>query len=215
MSVNAIPAQGTLLQIATGTGGAQTVTAIALGFPTILTIAANGRQNGDVVNLAAFTGADAALLNGKTVVVKNKTTNTYAIDVDTTGKTIVVTGATATPVTYTTINEMKTYNGLDGQATEIDTTDLNSAAKEFIQGLVDEGGFSCTIHRLPSDPGQQALLAARTAGTLKGFKLVLPVGSPSVASFSAYVKQLPISGGVDAVQTSNVALRITGAVTWA
>ena len=93
-------------------------------------------------------------------------------------------------------------------------TDLNSVAKEFRLGLKDEGGFSFVMHRLLSDPGQAALLAARDAASSRQFSVVLPSGSPSTATFTAYVKQLPLSGGKDALAMSNVALRITGPVAW-
>ena len=51
----AISAQGTTLQLSTGTGGAKTITGVVVGNPTILTSAAHGLANGDVVALAALT----------------------------------------------------------------------------------------------------------------------------------------------------------------
>ena len=62
--MSGISAQGSTLQISTGTGGAKTITAITVGNPTIITSAAHGLSNGDVVTFASLTGADAALLNG-------------------------------------------------------------------------------------------------------------------------------------------------------
>ena len=76
MPSTAISAQGSIVQIATGSGGAKTITGVAVGNPTILTSAAHGFSNGDVVTFAALTGADAALLNGLTFTVRDKTTNT-------------------------------------------------------------------------------------------------------------------------------------------
>ena len=73
MPSTAISAQGSIVQIATGSGGAKTITGVAVGNPTILTSAAHGFSNGDVVTFAALTGADAALLNGQTLVVRDKT----------------------------------------------------------------------------------------------------------------------------------------------
>lgn len=213
MSVNAIPAQGTLLKIGTGSGGAKTITAVTQANPCVVTSAAHGLNPGDRVTIASVAGMTQ--LNGNTYTVEYVTTNTFSLQgVNSTAFSAYTSGGTATPVTYTTINEVKTYSGLDGQASEIDVSDLNSAAKEIKMGLLDEGGFQFTMNRLPSDGGQQALLAARGASQLKQFQLVLPSGSPSIATFSAYVKQLPIQGGVDAVNMSNVQLRISGAVVW-
>lgn len=215
MPSNAIPAQGSTLKIETGTGSAKTITAMTLSNPTILTSAAHGFSNGDVVTLGNFAGADAATLNGQNVVAKNKTANTIAVDIDTTGLTIDdnTDTATATPVTLTQIKELKTFSGFDGQASEIDVTNLDSTAKEFRLGLVDEGGFSFEMNQVNSDAGQQALRASRDAGTLKTYVLTFPNGE--TATFTAFAKAVPTAGGVDGVVTSSVALRISGSVVWA
>lgn len=213
MPSNAISAQGSTLKIETGAGGANTITAIALGYPTILTCNAHGRQNGDVVALASFAGADAATINGQTAVVRNKTTNTFAVEIDTTGKTITGAAAAATPVALTQIKEIKTFSGFDGQASEIDVTNLDSTAKEFRLGLTDEGGFTFEMNQVNSDAGQTALRASKNAGTIKTYVLTLP--NAETATFTAYAKGLPTAGGVDGVVTSSVALRISGPVVWA
>jgi hypothetical protein len=213
MTNTAISAQGSTLSMSTGTGSPITVTTVIEGNPTILTAAAHGLSNGDVVTLAGFSGTDAALLNGKTVVVTNVTTNTFAVNIDTTGKTITTTGTpTATPQTYTPISNITTFNGLDGQPSDIDVTNLDSAAKEFRPGLVDNGAFSFNVMRDTDDPGQIAVDAARVAGTVKTFKLVLP--NAATATFDGYVKKFPLSGGVDKVLETAVDVRVTGAVTW-
>lgn len=208
----AISAQGSTIQISTGTGGAKTITDIAVGNPTVITIAAHGFSNGDVVALAGLTGADAALLNGQSMVVQFKTSDTFALAIDTTGKTITASG-TATPNTYTTIANIKDFSGLDGSAADIDVTHIGSTAKEFRPGLVDNGGFNCNLDLDNSDPGQLAVRAAQVAGVVKQFKLILP--NANVASFSGYVKKFGASGGVDAVVKSAFDVKITGAVTWA
>ena len=210
---SAISAQGSTLKIATGTGGAKTITAVAVGNPTILTSAAHGLANGDVVAIAALTGADAAELNGLSFVVLYKTTNTFAVAKDTTGKTITAGSGTATPQTYTAISEVKTFNGLDGAASEIDVTHLTSTAKEFRLGLVDEGSFSFEMNRVASDAGQVAVLTSRNAGTIKSYQLTLP--NAETATFDAFAKTFPVTGGVDGVVAHAIGLRISGAVVWA
>ena len=213
MSSDAISAQGSTLQIGTGSGGAKTLTAIAVGNPTILTAAAHGFNNGDVVAVAGVTGADAALINGLAWVVSNKTTNTFSVQLDSTGKTLTATG-TATPNTYTVIGDIKSFSGIDGQASELDRTNLASVAKEFVLGLVDYGQFSFDMDYSATDAGQAAVLAAQASGLIRNFKLTLP--DTHTASFTAYVKRLPIAGGVDQiVKRSGATLRISGSVTWA
>ena len=214
MTSTAISAQGSTLQIGTGSGIALTVTAVAVGSPTIITSAAHGLHNGDVVTLAAFSGTNAAALNGLTVSVHNVTTNTFAVNIDTTGDTLTATGATATPVQWTTIDNLKSFSGFDGQPSELKRTNMASTAQEFVLGLVDYGQFSIDLDYDFNDAGQTALLAAQSSGQLKNFKLTLP--DTHAASFTAYVKKMPSTGGVDKiVEHTGVTLRISGAVTWA
>jgi hypothetical protein len=213
MTSSAISAQGSTLQVATGTGAAKTATAIQVGFPTIITCAAHGFSNGDNIALAGFTGADAALLNGKSVTAKNVTGSTYAFDIDTTGKTITVGANTMTPTTYTQVNNVRTFTGFDGEASEIDVTNLSSLAKEYRLGLVDPGKFSIEVDQDDNDAGQLAVRASQIAGTLKGYKLTLPNGK--VASYTAFCKKFSSSGGVDQVVKGQVDFRISGAITWA
>lgn len=211
MPSTAASAQGSKLEISSTAGSAKTITAIALGSPTILTSAAHGLSNGDVVTLAALTGADAALLNGQTVVVKNKTTNTFAVDIDTTGKTITVGSGTATPLNWTKIENLVSFKGFDGQASELDVTDLDSTAKEFMLGLQDWGNLSFDVNRDFNDAGQQAVDASKRAGSQKSYKLTLPSGKTK--TFNAYCKNSPLEGGVDQVlKSSGLTLRITGDV---
>ena len=210
--MSGISAQGSTLHIATGTGGAKAISGITVGFPAIVTSTAHGLNNGDVVTLAGIVGTMSSL-NGSKRVVANKTANTFAmLDVDTTGLAY-TSGGTATPDTYTKINGLLSFDGFDGAADELDTTDLDSTAKEFVSGIKDEGKFGFEIKTLKTDTGQIALRAARANGTITGFKLTLP--DQSVASFSALVKTMPTSGGVNAVLKGKVDTKISGPVSWA
>ncbi len=211
MPSNAISAQDSILRISTGTGSPKNITAIQLGNPTILTSAAHGFSAGDVVTLAAIGGT--TVLNGQAFVVRNVTANTFAIDYNTLGGTAYTSGGTATPVAFTEINEIKSFSGFDGQASEIDVTNLRSTAKEFRLGLTDSGGFTFEMNQVNADPGQAALRATKNAGTIKTYVLELPNGE--TATFDAFAKGFPTAGGVDGVVTSAIALRISGPVVWA
>lgn len=212
MPSTAVSAQGSTLSVSGAAGVAKNITALALGFPTILTSAAHGFSNGDIVTFAALTGNTT--LNGVTAVAKNVTPNSYAVDVDTTGGAAYVNGGTATPVAWTPIGNLTTFKGFDGQANEIDKTNLSSVAKEFMLGLQDFGHFTFDVDKDFTDAGQLACDAAKRAGTLKNFKLTLPNGK--TATFSGYVKNSPLDGGVDQIlKTTGVSIRITGDVVYA
>lgn len=126
--------------------------------------------------------------------------STFEIDTDTQG------------TADTQIANMYSYSGLDGEASEIDTTNMDSTAKEFRLGLVDNGGFNIEFHPDYDDEGQNALRAAGLSGAVKAFVLTLP--NTKTVSFNGLVKNASsINGAVDAVVTSSASIRITGAVT--
>lgn len=209
----AIESQGTKIEIGTGAGAAVSAVTAAVGYPTIITKASHGLNDGDVVTLSDFAGEDAALLNGKTVVIKNVTENTLAFDIDTTGKTLTPANGTLTPVEWTAIGEVTDFSGPDGTATEIDTTHLLSDAKEYLMGLPDEGSISLSINWAPADAGQLAVKAARKARTKKDFKITY--SDKSTATFKGYVMGLSTDAAVDDKVNGSITLRVTGEVKWA
>jgi hypothetical protein len=210
MTSSAISAQGSVLKIGTGSGAAKTITAVAIGNPTIFTSAAHGFANGDVVTMSGVTGVDAALFNGLTFSVRDVTTNTFALKVDTTGKAITATG-TATSTTFTPIANIHDFSGFDGAASELDITNLDSTAKEFRLGLTDPGQFTFNIDYDNNNAGHIALRSKQVSGVISSFQLTLP--NTNVVNFSAYVKKFSLQGGVDALAKTAVDLRISGAVT--
>ncbi|MFT0167485.1 phage tail tube protein [Paraburkholderia mimosarum] len=212
MTSTAISAQGTTFSVSGSAGTAKNITGLALGNPTIVTSAAHGFANGDIVTFAALGGNTT--LNGLTCVITNVTTNTFAVNVDTTGGSAYTSGGTATPTSWTPIANITGFKGFDGQANEIDKTNLSSVAKEFQLGIQDFGHFTFDVDKDFSDPGQLACDAAKQAGTQKSFKLVASNGRS--ATFNGYVKNTPLDGQVDQIlKTTGVSIRITGAVTYA
>lgn len=215
MPSNATNAQGTTLKISGAGGAAKTITAIALGFPTILTSVAHGLSNGDVVTLANFAGADAATLNGETPVVKNITDDTFAVEIDTTGKTITdnTDAATATPFAWIEVGEILSGDGFDGAAAVIDKTNLKSTAKEKNVGMEDFGSLKLEVQIYDADLGQAALRAAKTGKTKKNFLVTYP--NANTRTFGGYVMSFPEKFGIDVNITGSVEILIDGTVTYA
>lgn len=209
MPSTAISAQGSTLQIGTATGVAKPITAITLGNPCVITSAAHGLSRGDVVSLAGIVGTTQ--LNGVTAVVQYVTVNTISLaGIDSSLYTAYASGGTLTPVTWTQINNIKTFSGFDGAASEIDVTNLSSTAKEFRLGLVDPGNFQIDFDNDYADAGQIALRAAQASGVAKQFRLTLP--NLNTATFTGFVKKVSNSGGVDQVYKAQAQIRISGAV---
>jgi hypothetical protein len=208
MASTAISAQGTTLAVGTGSGAAKTISGVTLGNPTVINASTHGFSNGDVVTIAGITGTTVA--NG-TWTVLYKTTNTFAIGLDTTGGSAYGSGGTATPTTFTAIANIKTFSGFDGSASEVDVTNLSSLAKEFRLGLTDPGQFTIELDYDNANAGHIALRAKQVSGALSSFQLTLP--NTNVITFSGFVKKFSLAGGVDAVAKTSVDIRISGAIT--
>lgn len=210
----AIESQGTTLSIASGAGGAETITAMTLSYPTVLTSVAHALVEGDVVTLANFAGDDAATLNAQEAVVQYVTTDTFAVAIDTTGKTITdnTDAATATPKAWQAVGEITDWSGPGGTAAVIDTTHLTSTRKEKLMGIPDEGQISFNMNFVVADVGQVAVAAARAARLEKSFKVTYSDGS--TATFDGYVLGFASSGGVDGKVSGSITIEITGEVTY-
>ena len=215
MPSTAISAQGTTVSIGTTTGSAINLSAVALTNPCRVTLASvTGLNKGDVLTLAGIVGTTQ--LNGNSYVIQYIEPVTKIVTlagVDATGFTAYTSGGTATPVQWTKVSNVRSYNGFDGAASEIERTNFDSTAKEFILGLFDPGQFTIEVDQDNSDAGQIALMTAQVTGLLKNFKLLLPNGNS--ATFTAYVKKFNSQGAVDQAIRRSAELRISGSITWA
>lgn len=215
MPSTAISAQGTTVSIGTTTGSAINISAVALTNPCRVTLASTtGLNKGDVVTVAGVVGTTQ--LNGNNYVIQYIEPTTKIVTlagVDATGFTAYTSGGTATPVQWTKVGNVRSYNGFDGSASEIERTNFDSTAKEFILGLFDPGQFAIEVDQDNTDAGQIALMTAQVTGLLKNFKLLLPNGNS--ATFTAYVKKFNSQGAVDQAVRRSADLRISGPVTWA
>lgn len=124
-------------------------------------------------------------------------------------------GATPTEV-FNAIGQLVSVSGIgSGSASEIDVTHLGSSAKEFLLGIRDEGEVSVTLNLDTGDTYQTQLRTARDNNALTNFEFDLTDAGPTTISFAAYVKTFGIGAAVDDKLTLEVALRISGAATWA
>lgn len=116
---------------------------------------------------------------------------------------------------FTTIGEVRGFGGVGGgSSSEIDVTHFGSTAKEFLQGLKDEGEITVDCNFLPDDAQQQGMWADRTNATLRNFTITLTDSPATVFSLSAYVKAFEITGQYDDAVRATATLRVSGPVTW-
>ncbi len=214
----AVSSQGTRLGVQGGQVAPVTapITAITAANPPVFT-AANTFGDGDVVQIDGVVGM--VEINGEVGVATNVTPTGFTLEgVDATGYTTYVSGGVATGIgtgNFDDVCEARNFTGFDGQASEIDVTTMCSEAMEFRPGLQDFGAFNFTMNYVPSDPAQKVMQEAKANGDTLWWRLILPEDdtgeSMGMWLFQAFVRQMTLSGGVNAALESNVVLRITGA----
>lgn len=213
MSTSARNAQGAVLTLGTTATG-KTITAITKANPAVITATSHGFTEGMIVVVSGVTGMTE--INSRVGVVRNPTTNTFELaGVDSTAFTTYTSGGTATP-SAVTVGNFKSWNGFDGQTSEIDVTDLASTAKQFRAGLYDPGQLQIGVQYLhnTADQGQDALRASQIAsGPSSTFVLTFKDGK--TITCTGFVKQFSNSGQVDGVIESNITIRLTGQPTYA
>lgn len=211
MSSTARNAQGAILTVGVA-GTAKTITAITKANPAVVTSTAHALTDGMVVVIAAVAGM--VEINGRVGIVRNSSVNAFEVaGVDSTAFTIYTSGGTATP-TACQVGNFKSWNGYDGQNSDIDVTDLGSVAKEFRAGLVDPGQLQVGVQYLhrAADVGQDAIEASQIAsGPSSVFKLLFKDGKFITAN--GYVKQFSNTGAVDGIVDSSITIRLSGPLT--
>lgn len=126
------------------------------------------------------------------------------------GSTLMI-SSTSEGEASTPIGNMISFSGFDGEASEIDYTNLSSTAKESGLGLIDYGAFNVEWHIDYDDAGQTAARSAASSSEKRRFKLTLPNGK--VRGFDGLVKNAnSLNGAVDAALTGTLSVKITGPV---
>lgn len=209
-SANSYSAQGATLKLGPATAAAKTITAATKANPIKLTITAHGLAEGTPVVISAIVGMTEA--NGKAGVVRVVDANNVEIPgVDSTNFSTYTSGGSLTP-TQVQVGNFISWSGLNGQASVIDCTDLDSTAKESKPGLMDNGTFDIQVQVNDTDNGQQVLRSSLAAtGPLTTFLLTFKNGK--TRTFSAYVTSAPEQGGVDTIITGSFSSKISGSVT--
>lgn len=118
----------------------------------------------------------------------------------------------ASPPTWSTIPEIRTIGGPDGQSPLIDVTDLSSTGKEYLIGLKDEGALQLGLFYIPDNAVHTALRTAWSNRTLLRFRMTFVDDDSTVWEFSGYVQNFQASLGVDEPITGTVTIKITGSI---
>jgi hypothetical protein len=202
-------------QLAVGSalsGSALVITAATAASPVVLTVT-NTFTAGDIAVVAALTSGPTNLNNRAFVASPvSGTTATLKGEDGSANAAYSASGGTIQKWTMVNVAGGSRIAGFDGQAAEIDTTTLQSQAKEFLLGLQDFGQVTLDLLQI-TDTGAARLRAVKTLQLIVPFSLTLSDGT--VAAFMAGVKQFTFSGvEPDAAVKNSVILRVTNAPAW-
>lgn len=201
-----IEAQGTVFQIATGTGSPVNVEGIVLGAITKIESDAHGLSKGDVVTFASIVGTTD--LNGVTTMIIAVEDDAFYINIDSQEYDAWISGGTATPNTYTTIGEVTSWTRGMGTRPERDITDLADTERVFSPGLFEQGQWNIDVKWSHTDTGFLAVLAAHESGLVKEYKVTY--ADSEYVTFNGFVTSAEETGTVGEIITGSIGMRIYG-----
>jgi hypothetical protein len=119
---------------------------------------------------------------------------------------------TGSPETYTLIGGITDIGAPEASTSEIDNTDLESDAKEFVAGITDYGSFTAQMKYQPNNPVHQDLEELALSHEVRNFRILYSDGKTK-KEFAAFVKSYNPAAAVDGLVKGPLSLRITGVVT--
>lgn len=143
-------------------GSALTVTAITLADPGVVTSAAHGLSNGDVVLFTVSGGM--VELDGQAVRVANVATDTFELEsLDTSAYSVFTAGTCQEVTAWHTLSNARQVTMPDSTPNKIDITTLVDKTKQYGYGLPDAPDGSITGLYDPANAGVQAIKVATKA----------------------------------------------------
>tara|TARA_R100000951_G_scaffold90032_2_gene78183 strand:- start:5750 stop:6193 length:444 start_codon:yes stop_codon:yes gene_type:complete len=119
--------------------------------------------------------------------------------------------------TYLLISEVTEVSGLGQTYPQVDVTNFDSTAKEYIGGLADGSEVSVTANFLPGDASQVALTAVggdNGSGSVFGLQFISTDGTTTnTYTFDVVNLGYEISPSVDDKNSISFTFKITGAIT--
>lgn len=121
----------------------------------------------------------------------------------------------ASPEVYTTIAEVLRCGPIGSTNPEVDVTNLDSTAKEYIAGLADGNTVDFDVNWVAGNTQQTALRTAAAAGTTKSLEMTWQTSPTTVATFSLVILQFEMGETTPEQQVmASMSGRITGSIVW-
>lgn len=193
-----------------------TITGITKANPGVVTAAAHGYSDGDVI-LVECEGMIE--LNDCLFVVMNKTTDTFQLEnpagtagIDTTNYNTFTSGTAKKLTLGITLSGVQDFSPQGGDITFQDITTVHDKTKKQIVNGANPMSYNLTMQWDPADTAQAAMIAAYKTGANKGFKITWPSGR--FVMFYGTVGYTGMPGGASqGVTTSPAAIAMNGSVT--
>lgn len=120
-------------------------------------------------------------------------------------------GSVASPQTFSNVANIAGIQGLNsGSTSEIDITNFDSTAREFLRGFTDGGSVTINVNFDPDQATHQTLYDLYRTGETRQWRVLLSNASATYFEFDAYVSQFPFDFGLDDAVRSTVTLRLSG-----
>jgi hypothetical protein len=124
-------------------------------------------------------------------------------------------GDGASPQVYTTIAEVMRCGAIGASNPEVDVSNLDSTAKEYIAGLADGNNVEFDMNWVQGNTEQQSLRTSAAAGATVNLRMAWQTSPNTTAQFDFVLLTFEMSETtVESQVSATVSGRISGAIYW-
>ena len=124
-------------------------------------------------------------------------------------------GDGASPQSYTTIAEVLRVGPIGSTNPEVDVTNLDSTAKEYIAGLADGNTVAFDVNWLVANTEQSSLRASAAAGSTVHLQMLWETSPNTTAEFAFVLLTFEMGETTaDGQITASISGRISGSIQW-
>lgn len=124
-------------------------------------------------------------------------------------------GSGASPQVYTTIAEVLRCGSIGSSNPEVDVTNLDSTAKEYIAGLADGNNVDFEVNWISGNTEQASLRTSQAAGSTVNMQMVWQTSPNTTAQFDLVLLGFEMGETTPESQVSaSISGRISGSIAW-
>lgn len=124
-------------------------------------------------------------------------------------------GSGASPQVYTTIAEVVSVGPIGGTNPEVDVTNLDSTAREYIAGLPDGNTVEFQVNFIANNTQHLSLRTSQAAGSTINLKMVWLTSPNQYAQFDLVLLDFSMDETTpDTAVRATISGRITGSIFW-